>query len=858
MSLLVLPKINFGGSRTNEYGNVTQGKGFAETRREQLERAAVTASERQQTLAAENESIPIIYGMDRIGGKVANAVFALNHWYVQVVWCHGPIEGVEALHFGDKDMPSGVQVTHYIGTEDQTVDPWLVEMFGYSDITYSDSLPGVAYSVIRAPNGTPDLFSVAATIKGAKVFDPRSGLTVWSDNPALCLADLLSHEDRGAGRYLDWATVGAVANACDVLIGGEKSRRIGLTIDSARDVYDWADVLRTYAGCWIVQRDSGLAFIADAPAAPVKAYRHADGNIIEISPIKRRASHDSPTVMIVRYTNTSALPWRDDYVIVSAPGVDTGAMMRRESEIPLPGFQSAGCAKREAIRRLNRLLLADISFSVSVFDDGVAIEPGDVVTISHPVGLADKPMRVIGVQSGEPGIYALDLIEYDPAAYSSEVVTDPTYPDTSLPQPGAPIPPTGLALSEELFQQQDGTWSSRIRATWTAPEFPFVGSYRVSVIAGATEVFTGTASSRALTWASPSIAEGVSYQVDVRTVSLTGAISAEVSSSIVALGKQLPPGNVPSLSGFEVGGEVRLQWSPAIDIDIWRYEIRYNVVDGSWATATLIDRIDALRIVSKGIPAGEWDFMVKAVDSVGNYSPTEARRTMTVTLDDGSFLVDTVEYDSPTLTNMQPYRLGRLAGNQRWVSTNGLAWSDVFTSALNSYTNPVLSYQPADSELLTETYDFGLQLTGNWTTEITVTDLVGSHSAQMEISTDSITFDPYIGLAAKRGGRFSRVRITAEDSVIIVSSPDLTTRIDALPRTENGQSTSVSSGPKTITLVGDYAAAKSITVTPMGTAPRTYAIDNVVVGTSSSFDVYIFDAGGTQVANAFYWNYEGV
>lgn len=832
--------------------------GSGVTPRETLKNSADSARDRQMQVAAENDVIPIVYGRDRIGAKIANVLLHFNHWLVQAVWCLGPIDAIESWQIGDKDPTPDITVTHYLGTASQTPDPLLVEAFAALGVEYSDALTGVVYSVFRIPVSHNSAGDLAAIVRGMKVLDPRSGLTVWSDNPALALANLLSSTDHGAGRAMDWASVATVANICDTLIGGEKANTVGVVLDVAQDVYAWADVLRTYASCWIVQRDNGLALVPDAPADPVMAFRHEDGTIADIGPLRRAAPQDSPTVIIVRWTNTSALPWRDDHVVVAVPGVDAGTVPRRESEVPLPGIHWAGQARRAAVRRLNALTLSDLSFSLEVFDAAAALEPGCVVSVSHPVGLTDKPMRVASVEAREPGQYVLGLIEYDPAAYSADVVTEPTYPDTSLPQPGDPLPVIDLTLSEEVFQQQDGTWSSRIRATWTPSGFPFVGSYRAVVIAGATEVFTGTAGSRAVTWASPAIAEGVSYQVDVSTVSLTGAVSAAASSSIVALGKQLPPGNVPSLSGYEVGGDVRLQWAPAVDIDIWRYEVRYNVVGGAWDTATLIDRIDALRIVSKDVPAGTWDFMVKAIDSVGNQSPAEARRTLTVTLDDGAFLVDTVEYDTPTLTNMQAYRLGRLAGGQRWVTTDGQPWNDVFAAPMNGYTNALLSYQPATAELLTETHDFGLLLTGNWESEITVTDLVGTHTAQMEISNDAVTFDAYPALAAKRGGRLSRVRIAVAGGVIVVAAPDLLTRIDAVPRTENGRAVSSASGPTTIALTKDYTAAKSITVTPMGTAPRSYAIDNVIPGAGSAFDVYIFDAADNQISVDFYWSYEGV
>ena len=92
--------------------------------------------------------------------------------------------------------------------------------------------------------------------------------------------------------------------------------------------------------------------------------------------------------------------------------------------------------------------------------------------------------------------------------------------------------------------------------------------------------------------------EGQGYQLDIITVSRTAASSDAASSNITAQGKQLAPGNVPSLTGFEVGGEVRLSWEPAVDIDIWRYEVRYGLTSDAWDDATLIVRVDSLRLVT--------------------------------------------------------------------------------------------------------------------------------------------------------------------------------------------------------------------------------------------------------------------
>jgi hypothetical protein len=65
------------------------------------------------------------------------------------------------------------------------------------------------------PSGPPNL---SAVIRGRKVYDPRTAATVWSNNPALCLADFLADDTYGlAVSYddIDSASLTAAANVCD-------------------------------------------------------------------------------------------------------------------------------------------------------------------------------------------------------------------------------------------------------------------------------------------------------------------------------------------------------------------------------------------------------------------------------------------------------------------------------------------------------------------------------------------------------------------------------------------------------------------------------------------------------------------
>lgn len=828
------------------------------TPRRDINDVARSPEERQATLAADNAPVRITYGRDRLGAQIANIVQHGSNWVIQAVWGEGEIDGIESVTIDDKPIASAVSATHYLGTAAQSADPWLVAAFAARGETYADALPGIAYSVLRVPSSIEQFPQIAAVIRGRKLYDPRSTTTAYSTNPALALADFLASPTYGAGRLVDWASVESAADACDELVGGEARRSIGVTLADVRDVYQHADVLRTYAGCWIVPGDDGLKLIPDRPASVVRTFDHAAGDLLAISPLRKRPVTDAPTAMIVRYTDTSVVPWRDAYVTAYAPGVESGTTPRRESEVTLAGIHSASQAAREAVERLNKLTLSDLSFDVDVFDEALALEVGDVVAVTHPIGLTAKQMRVAGV-TGEDGRYRLSLSEYDPAAYSDAVTSDPSSPDTSLPDPGEPAPVMSLALAEEIFQQQDGTYSSRIRATWAAPAFQFVDHYRINVIQGGEVVQTGTAPASALTWASPAIQEGVSYQVDVLTVSRTAAVSSAASGTLTSLGKQLPPGNVPSITGFEVGGEVRLSWAPAADIDIWRYEVRYGLTTDAWDDAKLIDRADTLRLVTRDVPAGTWDFMCKAIDSVGNFSPVEARRTITVTLDNNAFLVDSYEFDAPTVAGLAEFALGRLDDRRRWVTEDGGTVASKFTAALSTYSQPMAAYNTTASAWTSESEDFGLSLSGNWRAEVVATSLVGTHEEYLDIGPDGTAWTAY-PMVAKTTGRFARVRIeAASGEVVYVEIPGASVRVDAVPRKEDGESTSLSSGGKTITLANDYAAVKSITITPLGTASRTATVDAIVTGAPSSFDVYLFNpATGAQVAGGFRWTFEGV
>jgi len=824
-----------------------------------LNDAAQPAADRQLALAADGARLPILYGRDRRGGLIANVVPLSGDMLVQCIWGHGPIDAIEAVYLNDEQVDNWrVNQTHYLGTPGQGVDPWLQAAFAAKGISYGDTLPGVAYSVFRVSSSKFDV-GFTALLRGRPLYDPRSGLTAWSANPALVLADFLASPDYGCNRTVAWASVAAAANACDAIVGAEPRRALGLALDTPQACDAWVDVLRTYAGCFVVQRDDGWHLIPDRPTAPVATFNHNDGAIASITPLKKRRRADAPTVMRVTWTDTSGIPWRDRTASAYAPGVLSGAVEWRESSVSLPGIQSASQAYREAVERLNKLSLSDLSFSLGVYDTAGTLEPGDVVSVSHPVGLSDKRMRIVQMDTIATGRYTLALAEYDPAAYSDAVVSTPSSPDTSLPSPANPLAPVGVTLAEEVFQLQDGTYSSRLRVTWIEPDYPWGVGYRIDVRVGGVVVQTGTVGRGVTAWPSPAVQERVHHQIDVRLLSSIGSESPAASATITPQGKYLLPGNVPALTGFEVGGEVRLRWDPAVDIDIWRYELRWGAVGAAWADAALLDRVDALRLVASDIPAGTWDFLVCALDSVGQYSPVPARRTITITSDAGSFLVDSHSFVSPVVTGMVEVPLPPGDARRRWVTDDATAMAARFPDPLSDYGNPLASYAPGPSEWLSEIHDFGLQLTGNWTAELPVTTLSGTTSAALELSDDAVTWTAHTGLSAKGTARFARLRASNTGGAMVVILPGAIVRIDAVPRVEEGTATTSASTYTRITLAGSYAVSKGLPkVSILGNTPAVATVDNIITGPVTTFDIYTFDMSGNQISRPVGWEWKGV
>jgi hypothetical protein len=376
-------------------------------------------------------------------------------------------------------------------------------------------------------------------------------------------------------------------------------------------------------------------------------------------------------------------------------------------------------------------------------------------------------------------------------------------------------------------------------------------------------------------YTSPAVQQGKTYTIKVYVRNSLGFESTPVQVVKVALGKDLPPGNVPSiLSAIEIGGELILKWEPAIDLDTLRYEWRYKSTafsasygtytgeEADWTAGVLIDRVDKLSERFKGIPVGTFYFAVRAIDSIGNYSPAVAQVQRTITSDVDAFLQDH-EFVAPvTLTNIAAIDMLEGRWKKRWeTSVAGDQASSQLPNPVNSGSNPVLQYHTSASVTWEgESWDLGESVTGDWTIIPDITIPNGSVTYTVRTSPDGSTWTSQAaGLSWKGTTRYVRPQITSTtvSSFRLNAPPKMS--LAAVTHSESGSTTSNAGSAKTISLTGKYVKAVQIVITPKGTTHRMGVYDNVVLSLSgaNSFDVYIFDAAGNQVANDFLWTFEG-
>ncbi|MGE5864685.1 MAG: hypothetical protein ACM32J_06270, partial [Rhizobacter sp.] len=397
---------------------------------------------------------------------------------------------------------SHAKVRKFLGTADQDVGssflasrfPGLINTSGNDDRFAGIACVAVefTYSQDVFPGGVP---SVTAVVRGAKVYDPRTGVTQWTENPALCARDwaLYKHGGDCLPTELNGASIIAAANACDVstvfqTVAGPSAAMplytcgIVCTLDGNPDV--WMDeIVESMAGKWCFS-GGVLTMVAGSWRSPVATITEdwlsgADDIVV----VKDPPRSDVVNVYRPSIANKGKYPNATTdaekavvYVYSPAPEVRSAAYIADDGQELVREISLAAVTDVIHAQHVCSVLMRDardgLTMRLPCNMMAYPIETFDVVRVTLPAfGFDAKEFEVLGTEFSMQGGVILSLKEtaasiYDPNSGLS--VLDAA-PNTTFTKPWFVEQVTGVTLAsgtEHLLVQSDGTVLSRVLVSW--------------------------------------------------------------------------------------------------------------------------------------------------------------------------------------------------------------------------------------------------------------------------------------------------------------------------------------------------------------------------------------------------------
>lgn len=610
----------------------------------------------------------IIYGRTRVGGVRVYSEETDNAKYLhKIIAIAGhEVQSFDEVYLNDELVAldgSGmvtspghyaglVRIKLYLGEATQVADADLVaESAGLW--TTAHRLQGIAYIYARFefdadayPNGEP---VITAVIKGRKVYDPRSGMTAWTDNTALCLRDYITSKYglQEVTQNIDDDLVGAAANICEEVVtitDGTEARYTcnGAILANVAPVDGINAILITMGGTlWYSQGKWRMK--AGAWTTPVQTF---DENDLRsgLSITTRNSRRDNFNIVGGTFRGEETLWVEDEYPEYrSDTFIQVDGGLESRAEINLAMVASSATAQRLAKLALYRSR-DQITFTATFSLSALQVQVGDVVYINNSrAGWTAKAFEVqewnFIVAEDMALLVKMNLREISQSAFdwaladesifetNNSVLTDPFYVEPIGLSVSSTTDVTYEKLTNVLYANVTSANSSNIRlvevqfkksadADWRVMGSGPVGQYSFVDV------------------------EDAAYDVRARAANYLDVRSDwVVVTSFQVSGLDEPPTDVSTFTANLSGSNITLTWAASPDPDLSHYVIRHSVEESgaTFANATTAAEKVSRPATSITLPARPGTFHVKAYDKTGhasvNYAsaiiPTAAMPTFT-------------------------------------------------------------------------------------------------------------------------------------------------------------------------------------------------------------------------------------
>ena len=623
-----------------------------------------------------------------------------------------PDATVNYQYLGDT---TSVKINVHLGAPGQTADADLVAAFP-ADWSSANTVEGVAYLTVKLPyseqafpSGVP---AVTAVVRGAKVYDPRTATTAWSDNPALLMRYVYQHPRFGKAVVTSGedARIIAEANACDTLADYTTSAStdaMGAAVAAitesvalyranvvapfgtpARDLLD--DLSQAMGGSWAFSGGE-LHMKSGTYTAPAMTLTEEDLAVV----IRNGASESQKPISISvhreraqKFNTVKVSIWDSarDYKRVDLTPQVGAALVARDGvelvqEVTYPAIGYAPQALHVAgimMRDSRDALVVELPVKLRAYP----LKLFETVNLTLPrYGWSAKTFMLLGRSWNSDGSLQLTLKETSAAItqMDAEFLPQGHAPNTNLPKPWevADVGPLTISTgTPELLLQSDGTVVSRMRVSWTqVADAAVVQNGHVEVQyrpAVSTEAWTSLVVQGVETSvATADVKDGVYYTVRARATTSAGVGEWGEYTDVQVLGKSAPPQDVVA---FSIAGDT-LNWTPVSDLDLAGYLLRFNYGSNfTWDTATPmhVGVITESPYVLVTRPSGAVTLMIKAIDTSGNVSVNAAAVATNLADPPVANIVETVDFSAlgypGTLTSCTVIG-AELVGNGQGVGT---------------------------------------------------------------------------------------------------------------------------------------------------------------------------------------------
>ena len=620
----------------------------------------------------------VIYGKSRQGGVIVfdEVTGNSNKFLHRVVAMAGhEIESFDEIYIDDEvatidgsgnvTSPSRyngkVRINFHLGDPDQLADADLV---AESDQWTSEyRLRGVAYIYVRMtfdadvfPNGIPTFTS---TIKGKKLYDPRTDTTAWSDNPALCIRDYLTNTSYGLGELevsIDDAYVIASANICDQTdtLSGSTRYTMNGGFTTSVTPYDLLNSALTSMGGSMWYGQGKWRMKAAYWTAPVMDINEDDLRS-SISVATRHSRRDNFNAIKGTFRGEES-----NWQVTDYPEVTNAAFLAADNgqesvaDVDLGFTDTSVGARRLALISLERnrqQLTVNASFGLRTLE----LQVGDNIRLTNSrFGWVNKEFEVVqwnfGLVDGFDLQISMVLRETAESVFD-EVSDGVVYErDNTNLLSLFDVPSVGLSaiartqvIREKLTNIISLTVSSSAseRIDYVEAEFKLSSD----------SVFISLGTGQLGEFKAVDLEDG-DYDFRARAINTFGIKGVfEYLNSFNASGLLAPPSDVQNLAAEVNGSVITLDWDAIPDLDLSFYRIRYspNLLNATWANSiTYVDKVPR-PASSISVPARAGTYLVRSYDKSGISSI--GYKSVVVPIADIEPLANTISLaDSPAFT----------------------------------------------------------------------------------------------------------------------------------------------------------------------------------------------------------------